>query len=185
MSEYIDNPKGCIAGPMERLRQAMECTPNWMEFVGRNYDDDGSEEHRQQVFYFNVQDIANDDTEEMAPAQVAATRPFVLMHPDYPQGFTIERDSSSGFRTSGSIQVVMEKNEVDFEEFTTSEQLLRKWDNYIGQFLRCLCTTAVDKNLIDISRIDSVMLGKFSKKESLAKGCGVGCSFKVSWGQDQ
>lgn len=168
---------GCIAGPMDRLRQVFQATPEWTTFI-----DGTTHEH----FIFNLEDEP-EDREEWSEEEMNSKRPFVFLVPDYPQGFSIVSDASdSSFRSGGVIQVMMETTVARLGGGTqqTQQQVARLWDNLIGAWLKSLFYTGWDKNLMDIRRIDTVML--FTPETITKDGQGdfIKAAFKVHWGRD-
>ena len=172
----LANAKGCIAGPMDRLRQCFEATEEWTQFIAGT-----SHDH----FIFNLQDEPQ-DAEEFSTEELNTDRPFVYMFPDYPQGFTIVSDASQGsFRSGGVIQVLLETEVARLGAArATQQEVARIWDNLIGCLLINLFYIGWDLNLMDIRRIDSVMLGTPNTITRDGQGDFVKASFKVHWGRD-
>ena len=165
---------GCISGPMDRLRQCFEATPQWEPFT------DGTDH---EYFIFNLEDEP-DDAEEFSVEEMNARRPFVFMAPDYPQGFTIVSDASEGsFRSGGVIQAYLETTAQRLGG-TTQQEVARLWDNLIGDWLKELFYVGWNEQLLDIRRIDSVTLMTPETITQDGQGEFVKSAFKVHRGRD-
>lgn len=169
---------GCIAGPMERLQRCFEATSQWAAFVaGISHD----------PFIFNLQDEPP-AAEEYSETELNNDRPFVYLCPDYPQGFTIVSDATDGsFRSGGVTQACIETT---VERLTggataTQQEVSRLWDNFWGKMLIDLFWQGWNGNhLLDIRRIDSLILWTPGTITAHGQGDFVKASFKVHWGRD-
>ena len=114
----LANATGCISGPMDRLRRVFEATPLWPTFISGT-----THEH----FIFNLEDEP-EANEEISDEELNARRPFILIFPDYPQGFTIVSDADDGsFRAGGVMQVLIETTAAILGG-ETQQQVARLWD---------------------------------------------------------
>lgn len=174
----MDVAVGCIAGPLERLRTCFEATPSWSAFTGTV-----AATHK--LFHFNIVDDKQ-DAQAFSMAETVATRPFVYLYPDYPQGFVMQSDADGGSsRSGGTIQVLLEKNRDDLnaEGDRTDEEIARRWDNLVGTMLRELFCVAWDQEILDVRQIDSVQLMTPTDIDQHGKGEYVKAAFKIHWGQ--
>ena len=172
---------GCIAGPMDRLRQCFEQSEPWADFVNGT---------THEKFIFNIQDEPS-NKEEFSETELNAQRPLVYFVPDYPQAFTIVSDADDGsFRSGGVINAYLETTVEHLRALGTADtqqEVARLWDNLISRFLvgsESIFCIGWNNTILDIRRIDSLMLHTPNTVTQHGQGEFVKASFKVHWGRD-
>jgi len=170
----LANATGCISGPMDRLRRVFEATELWETFI-----DGTKHEH----FIFNLEDEP-EAGEEFSVDEMNSRRPFVFIAPDYPQGFAIVSDADDGSFRSGGVMQVMLETTAKLLGGGTQQQVARLWDNLIGTWLKQIFFVGWNQGILDVRRIDSVILMTPDTITADGQGDFVKAAFKIHWGRD-
>lgn len=158
----------CILGPLERFAEVLQACPSWSQFGGS--------------INYNLISV-DDEKESLSKTELIALRPFVILQPDYPAGYRMERDaSSSGFKSSGTIDMVFEKNQKDLAPFDGNYELITKWQTLWGTLLVEIWDAA--ENRFDLRSIEVLSLARNSDSSTASEGLYVGGHIKIAWGQE-